>query len=122
MPIPSAFLHLLLPDTYIPFLIGRAVAVYLFLVVILRLAGRREMGQLSSFDLILLLILSNAVQNSINAGDNTLVGGLISAISLVGLNWIVGFMAYRFSWFESIIQGSPDSWTRAPPKKVSPIS
>src|SRR5882724_7191389 len=107
MQIPFAIPHVFIPDTSIPVLILRAVVVYVFLVVMLRLAGRREMGQLSSFDLVLLLILSNAVQNSINAGDNTLVGGLVSAVSLVGLNWFVGFMAYRFPWFERVVQGSP---------------
>ena len=107
MQIPFAMPHALVPDTSVPVLIVRAVAVYVFLVVMLRMAGRREMGQLSSFDLVLLLILSNAVQNSINAGDNSLTGGLISAVALVGLNWFVGFMAYRFPWFEHLIQGTP---------------
>ena len=85
----------------------RSVAVYVFLLVVLRIAGRRETGQLSSFDLVLLLILSNAVQNSINAGDNSLVGGMISAVALIALNWIVGWAAYRFPWFEHLVQGSP---------------
>ncbi|HVO29642.1 MAG TPA: DUF421 domain-containing protein, partial [bacterium] len=67
--------QLLGTDTAVPVLVLRAAVVYVFLVVVLRLAGRREMGQLSSFDLVLLLILSNSVQNSINAGDNSLVGG-----------------------------------------------
>jgi uncharacterized membrane protein YcaP (DUF421 family) len=97
----------MLPETSIPLLILRAVAVYVFLLVALRLAGRRETGQLTSFDLILLLILSNAVQNSINAGDNSLTGGLISAATLLVLNWIVGFAAYRWSWFERLVEGRP---------------
>ncbi len=50
-----------------------------FLLVFLRVTGRRQVGQYAPFDLVLLLILSNAVQNSMNAGDNSLVGGLISA-------------------------------------------
>jgi uncharacterized membrane protein YcaP (DUF421 family) len=61
----------------------RGVAVYLFLLVFLRLSGKRQTGQYEPFDLILLLILSNAVQNSMNAGDNSLVGGLISASTLM---------------------------------------
>lgn len=99
--------HLLVPEAPIWELVLRAVAVYVFLIVVLRLAGRRETGQLSSFDLVLLLILSNAVQNSINAGDNTLVGGMISALALIVLNWIVGWAAYRFVWFERLVQGRP---------------
>jgi uncharacterized membrane protein YcaP (DUF421 family) len=64
----------------------RGVVVYLFLIVLLRLTGKRQVGQLSPFDLVLLLVLSNAVQNSMNAGDNSLVGGLVSATTLVGVN------------------------------------
>ena len=59
-------------------LVLRSIVVYLFLLVFLRLTGRRQTGQYAPFDLVLLLILSNAVQNSMNAGDNSLVGGLIS--------------------------------------------
>ena len=61
----------------------RGVVVYLFLLVFLRLTGKRQTGQYAPFDLVLLLILSNAVQNSMNAGDNSLIGGLISAITLI---------------------------------------
>ena len=61
----------------------RGVVVYLFLLFFLRISGRRQIGQYDPFDLILLLILSNAVQNSMNAGDNSLVGGLISASTLM---------------------------------------
>jgi len=99
--------HFLSPEVSIPQLLFRAIAVYLFLVVGLRLAGRREMAQLTTFDLILLLILSNAVQNSINAGDNSLGAGLISALMLLVLNWVVGWAAYRWPAFERLIQGRP---------------
>ena len=60
-------------------LVVRGVIVYLFLLVFLRLTGKRQTAQYAPFDLILLLILSNAVQNSMNAGDNSLTGGLVSA-------------------------------------------
>jgi uncharacterized membrane protein YcaP (DUF421 family) len=95
------------PTSPIPELIARAVVVYVFLLVALRIAGRRELGQLTSFDLILLLILSNAVQNSINAGDNSLGGGIVSAVTLLALNWAVGFAAYRWAPFERLVQGRP---------------
>jgi uncharacterized membrane protein YcaP (DUF421 family) len=97
----------MLPETPVAMLVLRALVVYVFLLIALRLAGRRETGQLTSFDLILLLILSNAVQNSINAGDNSLTGGLISAATLLVLNWAVGFAAYRWSWFERLVEGRP---------------
>ena len=98
---------ILLPQASYLDLILRAVAVYVFLVVVLRVAGRRELGQMTSFDLVLLLVLSNAVQNSINAGDNSLVGGLVSAITLVMVNWLVGYAVYHVPLLERLVQGSP---------------
>jgi uncharacterized membrane protein YcaP (DUF421 family) len=53
----------------------RGAVVYIFLLVLLRLTGKRQVGQLATFDLVLLLVLSNAVQNSMNGGDSSLVGG-----------------------------------------------
>lgn len=97
----------MMPETSVPLLILRAVVVYVFLTVALRVAGRRETGQMTSFDLVLLLILSNAVQNSINAGDNSLVGGLISAVTLLVLNWATGCAACRWAWFERLVEGRP---------------
>jgi uncharacterized membrane protein YcaP (DUF421 family) len=97
----------MMPETSVPLLIFRAVVVYVFLTIALRVAGRRETGQMTSFDLVLLLILSNAVQNSINAGDNSLVGGLISAVTLLTLNWAMGFAACRWAWFERLVEGRP---------------
>ncbi len=64
-------------------LILRALIVYVFLIVLLRVTGKRQVGQLAPFDLVLLLMLSNAVQDSINGGDNSLLGGLVSATALV---------------------------------------
>jgi uncharacterized membrane protein YcaP (DUF421 family) len=64
-------------------------------------------GQLAPFDLVLLLVLSNAVQNSMNGGDNSLVGGLISAVTLVGANYIVGKATFNSKRLEAIIEGRP---------------
>jgi uncharacterized membrane protein YcaP (DUF421 family) len=88
-------------------LIVRGVVVYGFLLALLRLTGKRQVGQLAPFDLVLLLVLSNAVQNSMNAGDNSLVGGLISATTLVGLNYLVGLATYRSKRLEAIVEGRP---------------
>jgi len=65
-------------------LVVRSAVVYAFLLTLLRLTGKRQIGQLAPFDLVLLLVLSHAVQNSMNGGDNSLVGGLVSAATLVG--------------------------------------
>jgi len=87
--------------------IVRGVVVYVFLLILLRLTGRRQVGQLAPFDLVLLLVLSNAVQNSMNGGDNSLVGGLISAATLVALNFAVGSLTYRSKRLEALIEGRP---------------
>jgi uncharacterized membrane protein YcaP (DUF421 family) len=85
----------------------RGVVVYGFLILLLRLTGKRQVGQLAPFDLVLLLVLSNAVQNSMNAGDNSLVGGLISAATLVLANWLIGYATYRNKKLEELIEGRP---------------
>jgi uncharacterized membrane protein YcaP (DUF421 family) len=95
------------PETPWLLLIVRALAVYVFLMVALRLFGRRELGQMTTFDLILLLILSNAVQNSINAGDNSLGGGLVSAVALLVINSVVGWLTYHSKYLEHLIIGRP---------------
>jgi uncharacterized membrane protein YcaP (DUF421 family) len=99
--------HLLRPETPVLALVVRSLVVYVFLMIALRLAGRRELGQMTTFDLVLLLVLANAVQNSINAGDNSLGGGLISAMTLLVVNFAVGEATYRWRWFERLVQGRP---------------
>lgn len=86
----------------------RAIIVYAFLMISLRLTGKRQVGQLSPFDFVLLLILSNAVQNSMNGGDNSLIGGLISAFSLICVNWLLGFLSYRNRKLDHFIDGKPE--------------
>lgn len=88
-------------------LILRGVVVYAFLLILLRITGKRQVGQLAPFDLVLLLVLSNAVQNSMNGGDNSLVGGLLSAATLVGLNWLVSLATYRSKKLEGLVEGRP---------------
>lgn len=88
-------------------LVVRAIVVYISLIVLLRATGKRQVGQLAPFDLVLLLVLSNAVQNSMNAGDNSLIGGLISAATLVFLNFLVGVTTYRFKSVELLVEGRP---------------
>ena len=83
----------------------RGIVVYLFLLVFMRLTGKRQTGQYEPFDLILLLILSNAVQNSMNAGDNSLVGGLISASTLLLLHVVLARLAFHFPRVGSWVDG-----------------
>ena len=86
-------------------LVIRGLIVYLFLIALLRLTGKRQIGEFSPLDLILLLILSNAVQNSMSAGDNSLIGGLISATTLVGINYLVNLLMFKNKKFEAILEG-----------------
>jgi uncharacterized membrane protein YcaP (DUF421 family) len=88
-------------------LVLRSVLVYGFLIALLRVTGKRQVGQLAPFDLVLLLVLSNAVQNSMNGGDNSLTGGLISAATLVIINYAVGYATFRSKRFEELIEGRP---------------
>jgi uncharacterized membrane protein YcaP (DUF421 family) len=78
------------------------------MVIILRLTGKRQVGQLAPFDLVLLLVLSNAVQNSMNGGDNSLIGGLISATTLIALNYGVGIATFRSKKLEALVEGRPE--------------
>jgi uncharacterized membrane protein YcaP (DUF421 family) len=88
-------------------LIVRGVVVYLALLLLLRVTGKRQVGQLAPFDLVLLLVLSNAVQNAMNGGDNSLIGGGISAATLIGLNSLLGYVTYRSEKLEALIEGRP---------------
>jgi uncharacterized membrane protein YcaP (DUF421 family) len=88
-------------------LIVRGLVVYGFLLVLLRLTGKRQVGQLAPFDLVLLLVLSNAVQNSMNAGDSSLVGGLVSATTLIVANYLLGLATFRSKKLEVLVEGRP---------------
>ena len=89
-------------------LVIRGIIVYVFLLTLLRITGKRQVGQLAPFDLVLLLVLSNAVQNSMNGGDNSLIGGLILAATLIALNYLVGTATYRSKRMEEFIEGKPE--------------
>ncbi len=90
----------------------RTLAVYVFLLVGLRLAGKRELGQLNPFDLVVLLLLSNAVQNAIIGNDNSLVGGLFGAAVLLVINyWIVRFL-YDHPKLDKLAEGDSDILVR----------
>ena len=73
----------------------RPVIVYLFLVVFLRIFGKRELAQLNPFDLVVLLSLSNTVQNAMIGDDNSVSGGLVGAFSLLAINWVLAWVLYR---------------------------
>jgi uncharacterized membrane protein YcaP (DUF421 family) len=84
----------------------RPVMVYLFLVIFLRLFGKRELAQLNPFDLVVLLCLSNTVQNSIIGDDNTVSGGVIGVFSLLTVNWLLTRVLFRLPKLNDALEGS----------------
>jgi uncharacterized membrane protein YcaP (DUF421 family) len=88
--------------------VARPVLVYVFLVVGLRLAGKRELAQLNPFDLVVLLTLSNTVQNAIIGDDNSVTGGLIGATTLLVVNYGVVRFLYRHQTLDRIVEGDAD--------------
>ena len=103
--------HLFVSDLPLLEKLVRTILVYGFLLLGLRLAGKREMTQLNSFDLVVLLLLSNTVQNAIIGNDNSVVGGLFGAAVLLALNWALVRTLYRFGKLDAI-EGQPEVLVR----------
>jgi len=85
----------------------RPIVVYVFLVVALRVFGKRELAQLNPFDLVVLLSLSNTVQNAIIGNDNSLSGGVIGALALLAMNYLVVRFLFRHRRLDQIFEGKP---------------
>ncbi|MBI3425920.1 MAG: DUF421 domain-containing protein [Acidobacteria bacterium] len=85
----------------------RPIIVYVFLVVVLRVFGKRELAQLNPFDLVVLLSLSNTVQNAIIGDDTSVTGGLIGAFTLLAVNYLVVRFLFRHRRLDQIVEGSP---------------
>jgi len=83
----------------------RPILVYLALVVLLRIFGKRELAQLNPFDLVVLLSLSNTVQNAIIGNDNSVTGGVIGAITLLATNYLVVRFLFRHRRLDQIVEG-----------------
>src|SRR6201990_1807191 len=86
----------------------RPIIVYAFLVVSLRLSGKRELVQLNPFDLVVLLTLSNTVQNAIIGDDNSVLGGVIGATTLLVVNYVGVRFFYTHDELDHLIEGDPD--------------
>ena len=87
--------------------IARAAIVYLALLVMVRLTGKRTVGQFTPFDLIVVMLLSEAVSNSLNGGDESLAGGLIAAATLVLLDVAIAVFTSRSKKADAVLQGNP---------------
>src|ERR1051326_4144015 len=86
----------------------RPIIVYMFLIVGLRLAGKRELAQLNPFDLVVLLTLSNTVQNAIIGADNSVPGGLLGATTLLAVNYVVVRFLFDHERLDRLVEGDPD--------------
>jgi uncharacterized membrane protein YcaP (DUF421 family) len=84
----------------------RTVAVYLGILVLLRLAGKRDLAQLNTFDLVVLLLLSNVVQNAVIGSDNSLLGGIIGAVTLLAVNSVVARFAQSSDVLDRLVEGT----------------
>jgi uncharacterized membrane protein YcaP (DUF421 family) len=94
-------------NTYLDIII-RSVAVYLFMLFALRLFGKKELSQLNSADVILILLISNSVQNAMVGSNTTLLGGLAAAAVLFLLNFLLKKLMYRFKGFSQLLEEKPE--------------
>src|SRR5436305_5595335 len=88
-------------------IVGKTTVVYLFLVGGLRILGKRELGQMNIYDLVLIIVLANAVQNAMVGNDSTLVGGIVAAVTLLLLNRLFSFVMARSDRLEKFMVGEP---------------
>ncbi len=98
---------LLTPDIPVLEKVIRSAVVYLFLLIAFRLAGKRQLGQMTAFDLVVLLIISNVVQNALIGNDNSLGGGLLGATVILLLNAGVAWLTFRHKRVERLVEHSP---------------
>lgn len=96
-------------EQILPFLTiaGKSIAVYLFIILAIRLFGKKELAQLSVIDLVFILLISNSVQNAMVGSDSTLSGGLVAAFSLFVANWIFKWVMRHNPRFSKVVQGDP---------------
>src|SRR5579864_8530293 len=96
--------------THIPVLgeiVLRTATIYLVVLLGVRLSGKREVGQMTPFDLVLLLLISNSVQNAMTGPDNSLFGGIAAAITLLVMNYVIADVSGTNRRFRKLIQGQP---------------
>jgi len=99
--------HLWIPDIPVWEKLLRSVVIYFFILIAFRFTGKRQVGQLTPFDLVVLLIISNVVQNAVIGNDNSLGGGMIGAVTILVLNWGVVEISYRFKFMRRAMEGTP---------------
>jgi len=99
--------NLFVPEVSVVEKIVRSVVVYLFLLAAFRFTGKRQVGQLTPFDLVVLLVISNVVQNAVIGPDNSLGGGLLGAVVILALNGLLVEVTYRSKRLRRMLEASP---------------
>ena len=99
--------NLFVPEISVWEKIARAGIIYFFILLAFRFTGKRQVGQLTPFDLVVLLIISNVVQNAIIGPDNSLTGGVIGAITILALNYVVVELSFRFKGVRRLLEAQP---------------
>jgi uncharacterized membrane protein YcaP (DUF421 family) len=100
--------NLFVPEISLLEKIVRPILVYAFLLIGLRLSGKRELAQLNPFDLVVLLTISNTVQNAIIGNDTSFFGGVVGAATLLSVNYVVARLTYKYPEFERVVEGEAD--------------
>src|SRR5437016_14617090 len=106
----TSYVHLVLSHPSwrgVAVIAGKTAVIYLLLVVGLRLLGKRELGQMNIYDLVLIIVLANAVQNAMVGDDNTLLGGIVAATTLLILNRLLTLIMVRSPRIERALVGQP---------------
>jgi uncharacterized membrane protein YcaP (DUF421 family) len=85
----------------------RAALVYGTLLVLVRLSGKRPVGEFTPFDLIVVILLSESMQGALIAGDESLPGGMVAAVTLIAIDWVLGFASARSPRIERLLEGEP---------------
>jgi uncharacterized membrane protein YcaP (DUF421 family) len=106
-PAKGVAMNVWLPEIAVLEKVVRSLTVYVFLLLAFRLIGKRQVAQMTPFDLIVLLMISNVLQNAMIGPDNSVTGGLIGATTVLAANWIVGRMAFSSPRMERAIEGVP---------------
>lgn len=89
-------------------IIFRVTAIYLFLLILVRVSGKRQLGQLAPMDLLTVLLVSETVSPALTAGDDTLTAGALAAGTLFALTVLVALLTFRSRWFERVTEGTPE--------------
>jgi uncharacterized membrane protein YcaP (DUF421 family) len=99
--------QLLLPEVPLAQLAIRTVVVFIGLMVLLRLSGKRQVGQLGAIEFVIMLLISEVVQNAMIGGDNSLTAGLLSAAILIALGALVSLLSFRSTTMSRLLEGRP---------------